>query len=158
MASAHHNRMMQISNCLSNCHLECHEFSFCFEDFSANKNTLLLDLRRKIYVNLFPLLFIPIAWASELGSSQEVPKSTSETVAEVDDVPPPLPTKHRTSHHESATLPRSSRVVGTGSKSPTETSSHVEDSTNVDKPVALPRLKTISSGHSTTNQVCRILL
>ena len=94
-----------------------------------------------------------IDWASDLTISNEVPKSTSETKTEGDDAPPPLPPKHRNPLDEPATLPRSSKVILPGENPSSEAGNHLNDNNNVDKPVALPRVKTISGGHAPSSQV-----
>ncbi|XP_065069526.1 F-BAR domain only protein 2-like [Rhopilema esculentum] len=81
-------------------------------------------------------------WANDLGMSNGKPKSTSEAQREDDDTPPPLPTKHHVSQEEPKTLPRSSRVV-----SPTNEMTKSQSDNSIDRPVPLPRVKTVSGGH-----------
>ena len=97
----------------------------------------------------FSLTYSFIDWASDLVTN-DVPKSTSETRGDADESPPPLPSKNRAIHEEANTLPRSSKVM-----SPTETGSVANENNNsFEKPVALPRLKTISGGQVKATRIC----
>lgn len=85
-----------------------------------------------------------VDWTCDMAISSEVPRSTSESKIDDDEAAPPLPSKHRNVQEEQAAPPRS----GKQTVAQADAGNHTNDNNCVDRPIPLPRLKTISGGQA----------